>query len=168
MTNTARAANQTARAAAAQPVLPPARTTVAASGGSPTTSREPPGQSAAATDAEHAATNDKPAVSRKLAAAKAAKPTARFAAVSMATRIPELAKWIAARPSFTFADAASASAPSPCSLTVMAYTLPDARLTSALAELGYVVTAGGKNGYTVTAIKAPAKPQPGPAASRAG
>ena len=146
----------TARAAAAQPAVPPARTTVAVSGGSPTTSREPPGQSAAATDAELAATNDKPAVSRKLAAAK---PTARFAAVSMATRIPELAKWIAARPSFTFADAAAASAPSPCSLTVMAYTLPDPRLTSALAELGYVVTAGGKNGYTVTAIKAAAKPK---------
>ena len=161
MTSTAtRAASQTARAAAAQPAAPPARTTVAASGGSPTTSREPPGQLAAATDAEHAATNDKPAVSRKLAAAKAAKPRAKFAAVSIATRIPELAKWIAARPSFTFADAAAANAPSPCSLTVMAYTLPDARLTSALAELGYAVTAGGKNGYTVTAIKAPAKPKP--------
>jgi hypothetical protein len=156
MTSTAtRAVSQTARAAAAQPAPPPARSTVAASGGSPTTSREPPGQSAAATNAEHPATNDKPAVSRKLAAAKAAKPKAQFAAVSKATRIPELAKWIAARPSFTFADAAAASAPSPCSLTVMAYTLPDARLTSALAELGYVVTAGGKNGYTVTAIRAP-------------
>jgi hypothetical protein len=152
-----RTANRTARAAAAQPAAPPAHTTVAASGGSPTTSREPPGQSAAAAGAEHAATNDKPAVSRGPAAAKAAKPAAQFAAVSMATRIPELAKWIAARPSFTFAEAAAASAPSPCSLTVMAYTLPDARLTSALAELGYVATAGGKNGYTVTTIKAPAK-----------
>jgi hypothetical protein len=40
----------------------------------------------------------------------------------------------------------------------MAYTLPDARLASALAELGYLVTAGGKNGYTVTPIKAQAKP----------
>jgi hypothetical protein len=76
----------------------------------------------------------------------------------MATRVRELAKWIAARPSFTFADAAGASAPSPCSLTVMAYTLPDARLASALAELGYVVKAGGKNGYTVTAIKPLDKP----------
>jgi hypothetical protein len=36
----------------------------------------------------------------------------------------------------------------------MAYTLPDARLASALTALGYVVTAGGKNGYTVTAIEA--------------
>jgi hypothetical protein len=72
----------------------------------------------------------------------------------MATRIPEMAKWIAARPSFTFAEAAAASAPSPCSLTVMATTLPDARLASALAELGYLVTAGGTNGYTVTAIMA--------------
>jgi hypothetical protein len=160
MTSTAtRAASQTTGAAAAQHAAPPARTTVAASGGSPTTSREPPGQLAAATDTEHAATNDKPAVSRKLPAAKAAKPRSQFAAVSMATRIPELAKWIAARPSFTFADAAAASAPSPCSLTVMAYTLPDGRLTSALAELGYAVTAGGKNGYTVTAIEAPAKPK---------
>ena len=72
----------------------------------------------------------------------------------MAIRIPEMAKWIAARPSFTFAEAAAASAPSPCSPTVMAYTLPDARLASALAELGFLVTAGGKNGYTVTAIMA--------------
>ncbi len=160
MTSTAiRAANQTARAAAAQLAAPPAHSTVAASGGSQTISRGPPGQSAAATDAEHAATNEKPAVPRKPATAEAAKPTGKFAAVSMATRIPELAKWIAARPTFTFADAAAASAPSPCSLTVMAYTLPDARLASALAELGCVVTAGGKNGYTVTAIKPPAKPK---------
>ncbi len=150
MTSTAtRAANQTDKAAAAQLAAQPAHTTVAASGGSPTTSREPPGQWAAATGGGHAAKNGKPAVSRKPAGAK---PAATFAAVSMATRIPELAKWIAARPTFTFADAAAASAPSPCSLTVMAYTLPDARLSSALAELGYVVTAGGKNGYTVTAI----------------
>jgi hypothetical protein len=28
-----------------------------------------------------------------------------------------------------------------------------------MAPLGYLVTAGGKNGYTVTAIKAPAKPK---------
>jgi hypothetical protein len=77
----------------------------------------------------------------------------------MTTRIPELANWIAAQPSFTFADAAAASAPSPCSPTVMAYTLPDPRLASALAELGYLMTAGGKNGYTVTAVKAPAKPE---------
>jgi hypothetical protein len=144
----ARAADQTSSATAAQLTASTAHTTVAASGGSPTTSREPPRQPAAATGAEHAATNGKPAGPRNPAAAKAA----RFAAVSMATRIPELAKWIAARPAFTFADAAAANAPSPCSLTVMAYTLPDARLTSALAELGYVVTAGGKNGYTVTAI----------------
>jgi hypothetical protein len=153
MTSTAnRAVNQIANAAAAQLAAPPAHTTVAASGGSPTTSREPPGQSAAATDAQHAAENDKPAVSRKPAGARAAKPTAQFASVSLATRIPELAKWISARPSFTFAEAAAASAPSPCSLTVMAYTLPDTRLASALTALGYVVTAGGKNGYTVTAI----------------
>jgi hypothetical protein len=147
MTATAtRAAEQTASATAAQLTAPPpAHTTVAASGGSLTTSREPP----AATDVEHAATNGKPAVPRK--SAKSARPANRFAAVSMATRIPELAKWIAARPTFTFADAAAASAPSPCSVTVMAYTLADARLTSALAELGYVVTAGGKNGHTVTA-----------------
>jgi hypothetical protein len=39
----------------------------------------------------------------------------------------------------------------------MAYTLPDARLAAALAELGYVVTAGGKNGHTVTAIEASAQ-----------
>ena len=90
--------------------------------------------------------------------ANAAKPAAKFAKVSMATRIPELAKWIAVHPSFTFADAAAASAPSPCSPTVMAYTLPDARLASALAELGYLTTAGGKNGYTVTAIRPPATP----------
>jgi hypothetical protein len=146
MTSTAtQAANHAAQAAAAQLATPPAHNTVAASGGSATTSREPLRQWAAATDAEHAA--------------KAAKPAARFATVRMAARIPELAKWIAARPSFTFADAAAASAPSPCSPTVMAYTLPDARLASALAELGYVTTAGGKNGYTVTAIKAPARPQ---------
>ncbi len=149
MTSTAtRAADQTDKVAAAQLAAQPAHTTVAASGGSPTTSREPPGQSASATGAGYAAKSGKPAVSRRPAAAK----PAAFAAVSMATRIPELAKWIAARSAFTFADAAAASAPSPCSLTVMAYTLPDARLTSALAELGYVVTAGGKNGYTVTAI----------------
>jgi hypothetical protein len=148
--NATRAANQTAEAAAA----PPAHTTVAASGGSPTTSREPPGKRATATGAGHAAKNDKPAGSRKPGTAKAAK----FAAVSMATRIPELAKWIAAQPSFTFAEASAASAPSPCSPTVMAYTIPDARLASALAELGYLITAGGKNGYTVTPIKAPAKP----------
>jgi hypothetical protein len=158
MTGTAtRAADQTASAPAAQLTAPPAHTTVAAFGGSPTTSREPARQSAPATDGEHAATNGKPAVPRK--PAKAAGSPTRFAAVSMATRIPALAKWIAARPTFTFADAAAASAPSPCSPTVMAYTLPDARLTSALAELGYLVTAGGKNGYTVTAIKAPAKPR---------
>ncbi len=159
MTSTAnRAVNQTANAAAAQLAAqlaaPPAHTTVAASGGSPTTSREPPGESAAATDAQHTAENNKPAVSRKPAVSGAAKPTAHFAAVGLATRIPELANWIAARPSFTFAEAAAASAPSPCSLTVMAYTLPDARLASALTALGYVVTAGGKNGYTVTAIGA--------------
>ncbi len=155
-----RAANQTASAAAAQLAAPHARTIVAVSGGSPTTSREPPSQSAAATDAEHAARDGKAAVARKPAAANAVRSPSKFAAVSMATRIPELAKWIAARPTFTFADAAAASAPSPCSPTVMAYTLPDARLTAALAELGYVVTAGGKNGHTVTAIKAPAKPAP--------
>ncbi|MGO8962060.1 MAG: hypothetical protein ACLQFR_32505 [Streptosporangiaceae bacterium] len=146
MTSTAtRAANQTARAAAAHPSASPAHNTVAASGGAPTTSREPSGPWAVGTAAEHAARNGNPA--------------AKFAAVSMATRIPKLARWIAARPSFTFADAAAASAPSPCSPTVMAYTLPDARLASALAELVYLMTAGGKNGYTVTAIKATAKPK---------
>jgi hypothetical protein len=146
MTSTAtQAASQSAEAAAAQIATPPAHNTVAASGGSATTSREPLGQWSAATDAEHAA--------------RAAKPAAKFANVRMATRIPELAKWIAARPSFTFADAAAAIAPSPCSPTVMAHTLQDARLASALAQLGYLTTAGGKNGYTVTAIKAPAKPR---------
>jgi hypothetical protein len=148
-----RAATQTARAAAAQLSARPARTTVAASGGSATTSREPSGQRAAGAGAGHPATNGKPPV------AKAAK----FAAVSIATRISELAKWIAAQSSFTFADAAAASAPSPCSPTVMAYTLPDPRLASALAELGYLMTTGGKNGYTITAINAPA----GPTATRA-
>jgi hypothetical protein len=143
------AANQ---AAAAEFAAPPARNTVAASGGSQTTSREPIGQRAAATEAQHTAKNGKPAASARPAAAPAAKPAAKFASVSMTTRIAELAKWIAAQPSFTFADAAAASAPSPCSQTVMAYTLPDARLAPALAELGYVMTAGGKNGYTVTPI----------------
>ena len=156
MTSTASLATNQTASAAAQLDAQPAHTTVAASGGSPTTSREPRGQSAAATDAEHAANNNnKPAVSRKPAGARPARPTAQYAAVGLATRIPELANWIAARPSFTFAEAAAASAPSPCSLTVMAYTLPDARLASALTALGYVVTAGGKNGYTVTAIEAP-------------
>jgi hypothetical protein len=164
--NAARAANQTAEAAAATLAAPPARNlaappahnTVAASGGSPTTSREPSSHWPAATGAEHAARYGKPAPARKPAAAKGAKPAGPFAAVSMATRIPELAKWIAALPSFTFADAAAASAPSPCSQTVMAYTLPDARLASALADLGYTMTAGGKNGYTVTPIKPPVTP----------
>lgn len=137
-----RAAHQTADAPAAQLVLPSARNTVAVSGGSATTGREPLGQRAAATDAG--------------LAAKAAEPAAKFPKVRMAIRIRELARWIAARESFTFAEAAAASAPSPCSPTVMAYTLPDARLASALAELGYLTTAGGKNGYTVTAITVPA------------
>lgn len=149
--------NQITEAAAAQLAAPLARNTVAASGGSNTTSREPPGPSAAPTNAE-TGTNDKPATSRKAAASKAAVPTTRFAAVGMETRTFELAKWIAARPSFTFADAAAASAPSPCSPAVMAYTLADARLASALAELGYVTTAGGKNGYTVTAVRVAAAP----------
>ena len=149
-----RTPNQTARAAAIQLAAPAARTTVAASGGSPTTSREPPGQWTAATGDGHAAKNGKPEASRKPGAARAA----RFPAVSMAIRIPELANWIAARPSFTFADAAAASAPSPCSPSVMAYTLPDPRLASALAERGYLMTVGGKNGYTVTAIESPAMP----------
>jgi len=74
----------------------------------------------------------------------------------MAIRIPELARWIAAQPSFTFAEAAAATAPSPCSPTVIAYTLADPRLASALADLGYLMVVGGKNGYTVTAIKAAA------------
>jgi hypothetical protein len=132
-----------AQLAAEQLASLPARSVVAASGGSVTTSREPQGQSAKPTDNQQAA---KPAAEGK------------FAAVSLATRIQEMARWIAARPSFTFAEAAAASAPSPCSPTVMAYTLPDARLASALAELGYLMTAGGKNGYTVTVMKAPSKP----------
>lgn len=154
MTSTAtQATNQTATVAAAQLAAPAAHTTVAASGGSPTTSREPSGEWAAVTGAGRAAKNGKPEASRKPGATKAAKP-----AVSMAIRIAELAKWIAAHQTFTFAEAAAASAPSPCSPTVMAYTLPDPRLAPALAELGYLLTAGGKNGYTVTAIKTPAVP----------
>jgi hypothetical protein len=93
------------------------------------------------------------------AAHQAADAAAKFAKVRVMVRIPELAKWIAAHQSFTFAEAAAASAPSPCSPAVMAYTLSDARLASALAEVGYLATAGGKNGYTVTAITAPTKPQ---------
>jgi hypothetical protein len=153
-----------ARLDAGQLASMPARSVVAASGGAVTTSREPLGEWARNTDNKHPAAEaaDVPKAPRKpnTSPAKAAKPAAaaRFAAVSMSTRIPEMAKWIAARPSFTFAEAAAANAPSPCSLTVMAYTLPDARLASALAELGYLMTAGGKNGYTVTAVKAPAKP----------
>jgi hypothetical protein len=154
-----------------------AHNVVAASGGSVTTSREPLGEWAKSTASQHASPQvAKAAITRtshpQATPAKVVKPATagEFAKVSMATRIPEMAKWIAARPSFTFAEAAAASAPSPCSPTVMAYTLPDARLTSALAELGYLVTAGGKNGYTVTAIKALAKPEPtraakGPAGS---
>jgi hypothetical protein len=137
-----RAVHQTAGAAAGQAAASSAHNTVAVSGGSATTGREPPGKRAGAAHAE-----------------QAAKPAAKFAKVRTAVRIPELAKWIAAHQSFTFAEAAAASAPSPCSPTVMAYMLPDARLASALAELGYLTTAGGKNGYTVTAIKAPANPQ---------
>jgi hypothetical protein len=140
-----RAAHQAADAAAAQLAAPSARHTVAVSGGSATTGREPHGQWAAET-------NTRPA-------AKAAGPAAKFVKVRTMIRIPELAKWIAAHQSFTFAEAAAASAPSPCSPAVMAYTLSDARLASALADLGYLTTAGGKNGYTVTAITAPAKPQ---------
>jgi hypothetical protein len=145
-----RADHHTADTAAAELATTPARHTVAVSGGSATTGREPPGHWAA----KHAA--------------KAARPAAMFAKVSMAVRIPELANWIAARPSFTFAEAAAASAPSPCSPGVMAYTLPDARLASALTELGYLVTAGGKNGYTVTAIKASANPKASRASTAAG
>jgi hypothetical protein len=159
MTSTpTQAADQIAKAAAAQFVAPPAHTTVAASGGSPTTSREPPGPWTAATGAGHVAKNSKREAVRKTGGSRTAKP-----AVSMAIRIAELAKWIASHQSFTFAEAAAASAPSPCSPTVMAYTLPDPRLAPALAELGYLMTAGGKNGYTVTAITAPA----GPTATRA-
>lgn len=140
-----RAAHQVADAAAAQLAAPSAHNTVAVSGGSATTGREPHGQWAAATNAR--------------SDAKAAEPAAKFAKVRMMVRIPELAKWIAAHQSFTFAEAAAASAPSPCSPAVMTYTLSDARLASALAELGYLTTAGGKNGYTVTALTAPTKPQ---------
>jgi hypothetical protein len=140
-----RAAHQAADAAAAQLSVPCAHNTVAVSGGSATTAREPHGLWAAGTSAGPAA--------------KAAEPAAKFAKVRMMVRIRELAEWIAAHQSFTFAQAAAASAPSPCSPAVMAYTLADARLASALAELGYQTTAGGKNGYTVTAIAAPTKPR---------
>ena len=153
------------RAPAADPdqlVSRPAHSVVAACGGSVTTSREPLGESAEATNNQHGSAMDAKATGTRgrrpgATAAKLARPAAaaQFAKVSTAIRIPEMAKWIAARPSFTFAEAAAANAPSPCSLTVMASTLPDARLASALAELGYRVTAGGKNGYTVTAIMAP-------------
>ena len=158
-----------AAAAPEQLIDQPAHSVVAASGGSVTTSREPLGESAEVTNNQHGSAKDaKAAITRTCrpaaAAAKVARPAAasQFAKVSMSIRIPEMAKWIAARPSFTFAEAAAASAPSPCSLTVMANTLPDATLASALAELGYLVTAGGKNGYTVTPILAPAKLRPGP------
>ncbi len=145
--------------AAKQLTSQPAHSVVAASGGSVTTSREPLGELAGSPDNKYAfAQAGKATFSRtsypKAIPAKVAKPAAvaPFAKVGMATRIPEMAKWIAARPNFTFAEAAAASAPSPCSPTVMAYTLPDPRLASALAELGFLMTAGGKNGYTVTVI----------------
>jgi hypothetical protein len=157
MTSTAARASQTARSDADQFAAPAARTTVSASCGAPTTSREPLSQWTTA-DAWHSARDGRPAGIRTPAASRAARSASGFAAVGLATRIPELARWIAARPSFTFAEAAAASAPSPCSLTVMAYTLPDPRLAAALAELGYVVTAGGKNGYTVTALDPRAAP----------
>jgi len=155
-------------AAAGQLTGRPAHSVVAASGGSVTTSREPLGESAEVTNNQHGSTKDaKATITRTgpgVAAAKVARPAAatQFAKVSMATRIPAMAKWIAARSSFTFAEAAAASAPSPCSLTVMASTLPDTRLASALAELGYLVTVGGKNGYTVTAITPPTMSRPKP------
>jgi hypothetical protein len=134
-----------AQAAAAQLAAPSVRNTVASSGGSATTSREP---------VSHWACASAPPSGRgQHAAVTAAGPAGPFSPVSRATRIPKLATWIAARSNFTFAEAAAASAPSPCSPTVMAYTLPDDRLASALAELGYLVTPGGKNGYTVTAMK---------------
>jgi hypothetical protein len=138
--------------APAQLASQPAHSVVAASGGSVTRSREPLGEEAKLDDSY---TDDS---YPKAIPARVARPAVApaFAKVSMATRIPAMAKWIAARPSFTFAEAAAASAPSPCSPAVMAYTLPDARLGSALAQLGYFMTVGGKNGYTVTAIKAPA------------
>lgn len=153
MTSTAARASQSARSAADQLAAPPARTTVSASCGSPTTSREPLSQWTTA-DAWHSARDGRAAAVRTPGASRAAKTASGFAAVGLATRIPALAQWIAGRPNFTFAEAAAAAAPSPCSLTVMAYTLPDARLAAAVAELGYVVTAGGKNGYTVTALDA--------------
>ena len=139
-------------------------TVVAACGGSVTTSREPPGDWARSTDEQRSATETTKAPTAgftRTSEATPAKPAsaAKFLRVSMATRIPALAQWITNHASFTFAEAGAASAPSPCSPTVMAYTLPDARLASALAELGYRITAGGKNGYTVTAIRAPAKPK---------
>ncbi len=148
-----------AEAAAAQLAAPPshntardpARNTVASSGGSPTTSREPASRWTGAGRGRTASIPQR-------AAATDAKPVGPFRAVSQATRIPKLATWIAARPNFTFAEATAARAPSPCSLTVMACILPDPRLARAVAELGYAVTAGGKNGYTVTPLGNPARP----------
>jgi hypothetical protein len=113
-------------------------------------SREPLGEQASSADS-HPDDSYPKAIPARAARPAAAPP---FAKVSLATRIPAMAQWIAARPNFTFAEAAAASAPSPCSPSVMAYTLPDARLGSALAQLGYFMTVGGKNGYTVTAIEA--------------
>ncbi len=155
---TSHAAGATARADGAspsqfppaQPPSQPAHSVVAASGGSVTLSREPLGEQATSADS-HPDDSYPKAIPARAARPAAAPP---FAKVSLATRIPAMAQWIAARPNFTFAEAAAASAPSPCSPSVMAYTLPDARLGSALAQLGYFMTVGGKNGYTVTAIEA--------------
>ena len=167
MTSHAAAAAASTRAADAGRGAPgqlagrPAHSVVAASGGSVTTSREPLGERAESTDSYSEDSYPKYSEDSypKAIPARVARPpvTPPFAKVSLATRIPAMARWIAARPSFTFAEAAAASAPSPCSASVMAYTLPDARLGSALAQLGYFMTVGGKNGYTVTAIKGPAK-----------
>jgi hypothetical protein len=162
MTSHAAAAAASTRAADAGRLAPgqlpgqPAHSVVAASGGAVTTSREPLGEPAKSTDSYPDDSYPK-AIPARVARPAAAPP---FAKVSLATRIPAMAQWIAARPSFTFAEAAAASAPSPCSPSVMAYTLPDARLGSARAQLGYFMTVGGKNGYTVTAIEAHGKPKP--------
>jgi hypothetical protein len=156
----ANAANAASLGQLAPAQLPsqPAHCVVAASGGSVTRSREPLGERAKSTDSYPDDCHPDDTYPKPIPV-RVARPTVAppFAKVSMATRIPAMAEWIAARPNFTFAEAHAASAPSPCSPTVMAYTLPDARLGSALAQLGYFMTAGGKNGYTVTAIKATGK-----------
>jgi hypothetical protein len=120
------------------------------------------------TDAKTAAADGKPAPAKPKAPSKAKTPAAKkastpkpghFAKVTMATRIPVLAQWIAKQTTFTLKDAAAAEAPSACSPTVMGYTLPDARLTAALAELGYTMT-DDKGTWNVAALVAKPAPRP--------